>query len=351
MFYRYEPKMITMKKLGVLLLIISANLFANNNLDGVWSGWLKQEGKESVKMQLHVTKVDENYYVGKSLLEIDSEEGKKFINFNIELLLEGEKIYFRDTKVYSKKLYSDLNLCLKRGVLDIFSTTNKYMMSGNWEAQNCLPGSFYFERLIKNSEGISSDLILDIESDKIDIKNTTNSVVNFDDEEECSCILKGQVLQRGVSELNKNKTIKALDTKINFDIRLIKLPKTNVIKIIDLDDIYNNRRLFEKGKFNTKSSEIMMSVWDYDIKDNDTITILLNGETIIDNHRLSNKKLVIPISLKADKNQLTIHADYLGKLPPITAMLSLHDGDLVSRYAMHADMKRSDTINIISTFK
>ena len=80
-----------MKKLGVLLLIISANLFANNNLEGVWSGWLKQEGKES-KMQLHVTMVDENYYVGKSLLQIDSEEGKKFINFNIELLLEGEKI-------------------------------------------------------------------------------------------------------------------------------------------------------------------------------------------------------------------------------------------------------------------
>ena len=80
-----------MKKLGILLLIISANLFANNNLDGVWSGWLKQEGKESVKMQLHVTMVDENYYVGKSLLEVDSEEGKKFINFNIELFLDGKK--------------------------------------------------------------------------------------------------------------------------------------------------------------------------------------------------------------------------------------------------------------------
>ena len=78
---------------------------------------------------------------------------------------------------------------------------------------------------------------------------------------------------------------------------------------------------------------------------------MLNGETIVDNHKLSNKKLVMPISLKADKNQLTIHADYLGKLPPITAMLSLHDGDLVTRYAMHADMKRSDTIHIISTLK
>ena len=225
------------------------------------------------------------------------------------------------------------------------------MMSGNWEAQNCLPGSFYFERLIKNSEGIYSDLTLDIESDKIDIKNTINSVVNFDDEEECSCILKGQVLQRGVSELNKNKTIKALDTRMNFDSRLTKLPKTTVTEIIDLDDIYNNRRLFEKGKFNTKKSKIILSVWDYDIKDDDTITILLNGETIVDNHKLSNKKLVMPISLKADKNQLTIHADYLGKLPPITAMLSLHDGDLVTRYAMHADMKRSDTIHIISTLK
>ena len=162
------------------------------------SGWLKQEGKESITMQLHITKVDENYYVGKSLLQVDSNEGKKFINFNIELLLENEKIHYRDTKVYSKKFYSDLNLCLKRGVLNFFSNANKYMMSGNWEAQNCLPGSFYFERLVKNSKGISSDLILDIEGDKIDIKNTINSEVNFDDEEECSCILKGQVLQKRV---------------------------------------------------------------------------------------------------------------------------------------------------------
>ena len=340
-----------MKKLSILILFITCDLFASNDLNGVWSGWLKQEGKESITMRLHVNRVDENYYVGKSLLQVDSDEGKKFINFNIELFLDGKKIHYRDTKVYSKQFYSDLNLCLKKGVLNFFSNANKYMMSGNWEAQNCLPGSFYFERLIKNSEGISSDLKLDIESDKIDIKNTINSVVNFDDEEECSCILKGQVLQRGVSELNKNKTIKALDTRMNFDSRLTKLPKTTIAEIIDLDDIYNNRRLFEKGKFNTRKSKIILSVWDYDIKDDDTITILLNGETIVDNHKLSNKKLVIPISLKADKNQLTIHADYLGKLPPITAMLSLHDGDLVTRYAMHADMKRSDTIHIISTLK
>ena len=59
-------------------------------------------------------------------------------------------------------------------------------------------------------------LTLDIESDKIDIKNTINSEVNFDDEEECSCILKGQVLQRGVSELQKINTIKALDTRMNL---------------------------------------------------------------------------------------------------------------------------------------
>lgn len=76
-----------MKKIGVLLLIISSNLFANKDLEGVWSGWLKQEGNESINMQLHLTRVDENYYVGKSLLQIDSEEGKKFINFNIELHL------------------------------------------------------------------------------------------------------------------------------------------------------------------------------------------------------------------------------------------------------------------------
>ena len=69
------------------------------------------------------------------------------------------------------------------------------MMSGNWKAQNCSPGSFYFERLVKNSEGISSDLTLDILSDEIVIKNPISPTTDFNDEEECSCVLKGQVLQ------------------------------------------------------------------------------------------------------------------------------------------------------------
>ena len=49
-------------------------------------------------------------------------------------------------------------------------------------------------------------------------------------------------------------------------------------------------------------------------------------------------KTVIPISLKSDKNQLTVHADY---------RRASYNGDVKSsrwrlcfRYAMHADMKK-----------
>ena len=62
----------------------------------------------------------------------------------------------------------------------------------------------------------------------------------------------------------------------------------------------------KKENLTPKNLKIILSVWDYDIKDDDTITILLNGVELL-KHKLSNKKLVMPISLKADKNQLTIH--------------------------------------------
>ena len=43
---------------------------------------------------------------------------------------------------------------------------------------------------------------------------------------------------------------------MNFNNSITRLPKTIVTEIIDLDDIYNNRRIL-KAKFNTKSSKML----------------------------------------------------------------------------------------------
>lgn len=76
-----------------------------------------------------------------------------------------------------------------------------------------------------------------------------------------------------------------------------------------------------------KSNEITIEIWDGNAVDNDIISILYNGEKILDNYSLKKEKKVMVLPLGGNElNIITIEANNEGGDPPNTANILLRDG-------------------------
>lgn len=75
------------------------------------------------------------------------------------------------------------------------------------------------------------------------------------------------------------------------------------------------------------SDEVVLDIWDGNQEDNDIVTILYNGENVLNNYRLRKEpqKLVLPIGGN-ELNIITIEANNEGGNPPNTANIRLQDG-------------------------
>jgi hypothetical protein len=88
----------------------------------------------------------------------------------------------------------------------------------------------------------------------------------------------------------------------------------------------NGRKVKLERIVEVRSPNIHLKVWDNGAVDGDVATIFLNGERILYRQRVSKRKIVIPVKLKADDNFLVLHADDLGDIPPNTVAVSVDDG-------------------------
>ena len=76
-----------------------------------------------------------------------------------------------------------------------------------------------------------------------------------------------------------------------------------------------------------KDDVIQIELWDDNREDGDSISLMLNGEWLVHNVLLKNKKHIIETSLKKGENMLVIYAESLGDIPPNTAAINIKYGD------------------------
>ncbi len=84
------------------------------------------------------------------------------------------------------------------------------------------------------------------------------------------------------------------------------------------------------------AQEVILEIWDENTVDNDRISILYNGETVLDNYSLvkDKKKLVLALGGN-DLNIIAIKANNEGYDPPNTATLLLTDGITQHKIVAH----------------
>ncbi|MGH2553110.1 MAG: hypothetical protein ACRDEB_05300, partial [Chitinophagaceae bacterium] len=94
---------------------------------------------------------------------------------------------------------------------------------------------------------------------------------------------------------------------------------------------------------NFKADSLELSLYDNGEIDGDTVSVYMNGEVLMARQGLKSKaiKKTIYITPGHEEFTLVMFAENLGKYPPNTGLLVVHDGDDVYNLRFSSDMQKS----------
>lgn len=108
-----------------------------------------------------------------------------------------------------------------------------------------------------------------------------------------------------------------------------------------------NKRKVKVGQvIEVKNEQLRIRVWDNGIVDGDIVTLFLNGQRILNNHRVTKVKRSIPVTLNRDNNFLILHAEDLGDISPNTVAVSIDDGLREQQIILSSNLRESGAILI-----
>lgn len=159
-----------------------------------------------------------------------------------------------------------------------------------------------------------------------------------------------------VDTVIKKNTVpaKPIQTKRTDSLKKIKPPVVPVIIINDSTKLVRSmtdRKNKEMKRLVVNEKNITLSVYDNGIVDSDTVSVFYNGKLILSHKRLSEKPIVIPISLdeRTAVHEITLFAENLGSIPPNTALIVVNAGD--NRYELFASASLTENAVIVFEYK
>jgi hypothetical protein len=98
---------------------------------------------------------------------------------------------------------------------------------------------------------------------------------------------------------------------------------------------------------NFKSDSLELALYDNGEVDGDTVSVLLNGEIILARQGLKAsaiRKTIYVTRGTGDSLTLVLYAENLGKYPPNTGLLVVHDGDETYQLRFSADLQQNAAV-------
>ena len=134
-------------------------------------------------------------------------------------------------------------------------------------------------------------------------------------------------------------TAKADDKKLKSDSKEIKV---NAIAAAFVQE----RKMVAAQVVTFKSDSLELSLYDNGEIDGDTVSVLLNGSILLARQGLKGTaiKKTIYIQRGDDEVNLVLYAENLGKYPPNTGLLVVHDGEDVYQLRFSADLQQNASV-------
>lgn len=107
------------------------------------------------------------------------------------------------------------------------------------------------------------------------------------------------------------------------------------------------RRVKLQKEFDVENHKVKVSVWDYAAVDNDTISLNINGEWVLQRYRLQKQRKVIEVDFKPNSsNYIILYAHNLGSIPPNTITIAIDDGVDEKVTRLESDLKSCGYLSV-----
>ena len=162
-----------------------------------------------------------------------------------------------------------------------------------------------------------------------------NFIGNFLDSTQCA---SGKIILMERTKLEKKieKIKKKVEKKYNEkyqDTSLVK--RTQVLK--DGDDF----------TINWESNKLKLFIWDANQEDGDKITLIINGNIVLDDFKTTNKRKKVKFKLQQGENTVEIRATNLGSSPPNTSRIELVDSNTKYPIITQLELGKSAIIKVV----
>ena len=149
---------------------------------------------------------------------------------------------------------------------------------------------------------------------------------------------------------NDTKSIAKFATSF-FTIKgLSRKPRPAESKVVEKNAIrhtFDGREISYVEKLEVSSETIQINIWDHGRKDDDIVSIYLNGEAVVYKYFLDYHKKGFEIKLDPTRpNDLFLYAHNLGKYPPNTVSIEIVDGDASENIILNSDLKSCEAVLI-----
>jgi len=138
----------------------------------------------------------------------------------------------------------------------------------------------------------------------------------------------------------------AQENKTNTDFVFSELKRTNK-KLKPASELVEGRESIPSETIFFKSDSLVLALYDNGEVDGDTVSVIMNGELIIEKQGLKSAAFKKTIYLSPDEGDsvlLVLYADNLGIYPPNTGLLIVKDGDESFYVRFKADFDRNAAI-------
>jgi len=179
----------------------------------------------------------------------------------------------------------------------------------------------------------------------------TGFITNYDDERYLNSD-KGQqelaeCIARAIKKYKEDIDHTASKTTVAMAAALINKPKvTEQPETAESIGKYTQRSKNILKRIDLKQANFKVDLYDDGEIDGDMVTVFYNGKAILKNKILTDKPLILNLTLDPDKteNELLIYADNEGTIPPNTALMIITEGNTRTEVRITSDAKKNGVV-------
>lgn len=345
--------------LTIALFFVASPLFSQD-LTGIWRGYFITDGGDQYRYEVQLDQSKKNGLSGVTYSYLDTRfYGKATFVGNYTKTSSAALV--QETKTVELKMAGGSVACIMKCRLVYTKSGREEFLEGDYTSTyektdpnygvrrgaGCGGGKvflrkvptsdFYVEPFLRNKKTIpeapKTDTIKTVTVRKTPKTPARNQTTAKRSEPKKNAVKRPVenpvVVQPEVKKPNVTATTKPVEPKIVNTPVAIRDRKNELIKTI-----------------NVTNSEIEISLYDNGEIDDDTVSIYLDGRLLLANQRLSNKPITYKLHLDESnaEHTLAMVAENLGRIPPNTSLMIVHDGDKRYQVSITSTMQKNAMI-------